>query len=232
MRSNSRSVSRYIARVVIILAAGAVLTVFHGKASSGTVVGRVVVQAKDRPAKPARYHLGAFRSGRASSPRREGGPQDVVVYLASSGEGIQVQPPPPPPVMRQQHERFIPHVLPLRVGASVAFPNADDFYHNVFSLMAGDRFDLGRYGQGDSASQTFTSPGVVVVRCEIHSGMKAYILVLDTPHYTVPDSTGAFRLLDLPAGVHTITAWHPDSGEQHRQIVAGQSDTVSVDFQF
>jgi hypothetical protein len=232
MRYSSRLASRDIVLVAALLAAGVVLAVFSGKASGGTVVGRVDVQAKDRARKPARYHLGAFRSGRASSPRAEGGPQDVVVYLSSPGDGIQVQPTPPPPVMRQQHERFIPHVLPLRVGGSVAFPNADDYYHNVFSLMAGDRFDLGRYGQGDSASQTFTQPGVVVVRCEIHAGMKAYILVLDTPYFTVPDSTGAFRLLDLPEGVHTITAWYPDTGEQHRQIVAGTSDTTSVDFQF
>ena len=52
--------------------------------------------------------------------------------------------------MRQEHDTFIPHVLPILKGTTVAFPNADNYYHNVFSVVAGERFDLGRYGEGSA----------------------------------------------------------------------------------
>src|SRR4029453_10455122 len=97
-------------------------------------------------------------------------------------------------------EAFVPHVLPVLAGSTVEFPNEDDFYHNVFSVVAGDRFDLGRYAHGKSASQTLTKPGAVIVRCEIHSNMKAFILVLSNPFFAVPDPEGRLDIGNVPAG--------------------------------
>ena len=112
------------------------------------------------------------------------------------------------------------------------FPNEDDFYHNVFSVVAGDRFDLGRYSKGKSARQTLTKPGVVVVRCEIHTGMKAYILVVPNPYFAVPGSDGAFTIRDVPAGTYTLKAWHPDFGYQERSVTVPDSGSVTVGFAY
>ena len=125
---------------------------------------------------------------------------NCVVYL----EGIAPDPAPAVPdtfSMRQIDEQFAPHVLPVRVGSVVRFPNLDPFFHNVFSYSKPKRFDLGKYPTGHSRSVRFTSPGVIQVFCEIHEFMSAYILVLAHSYFAMPASDGRFRqLLDHARG--------------------------------
>jgi hypothetical protein len=197
---------------------------------AGTVTGTVLTKPAARQKAPPRYYLGPYRAGRGPSVVEEGGPQDVVVFV----DGVKGTYPAPArhPQLVQKDERFVPHVLAVQLGATVEFPNEDDFYHNVFSVVSGDRFDLGRYPKGKSARQTLTKPGIVVVRCEIHSGMKAYILVVANPYFAVPGGDGAFSIPDVPAGTYTVKAWHPDFGYQERSVSVPASGSASVNFAF
>ena len=113
-----------------------------------------------------------------------------------------------PLVLQQVDERFTPHVLPVRVGATVQFPNADPIYHNVFSLSSAATFDLGRFAAGTSKSVTFTRTGVAQVFCHIHADMSAYVLVLDHPFFVIPDANGHFVLDGVPPGDYQLMAWH------------------------
>lgn len=203
-----------------------------GDSHAGTVTGTVVAKTVEKPKHPPRYYLGPRRAGRGPEVQAEGGPADVVVYLEGGPEFRTFDPPTQHPQMIQKEEAFIPHVLPVLVGTTVEFPNHDDFYHNVFSVIAGNRFDLGRYPKGQSARQTFTKPALVVVRCEIHPGMKAFIVVLANPYFTVPDGTGRFTIPDVPAGTYTIKAWHPTQPEQSRPVTVPESGEVRVEFTF
>jgi hypothetical protein len=197
---------------------------------AGTVTGTVLTKPAARQKAPPRYYLGPYRAGRGPSVVEEGGPQDVVVFV----DGVKGTYPAPArhPQLVQKDERFVPHVLAVQLGATVEFPNEDDFYHNVFSVVSGDRFDLGRYAKGKSARQTLTKPGIVVVRCEIHSGMKAYILVVANPYFAVPGGDGAFSIPDVPAGTYTVKAWHPDFGYQERSVSVPASGSAGVNFAF
>jgi plastocyanin len=195
-------------------------------------VGKVTVQKARKAKRPARYYLGPYRSARGTKSQEKSGPQDVVVYLEGAGVGKVSPSSVPAAVIRQKDETFIPHVVPVLAGTTVEFPNEDGFYHNVFSVMSGDRFDLGRYAKGETARQTFDRPGVVVVRCEIHAGMKAFIMVMKTSYFTVPDAEGTFSLPDLPAGTYTLKAWHPTQGEQVRPVSVPESGTVEIDISF
>ena len=140
--------------------------------------------------------------------------------------------PAEPALMRQHHDRFVPHVLPVLRGRTVSFPNDDNYFHNVFSVVAGDRFDLGRYGQGKTRLQTFEDPAVVVVRCEIHASMKAYILVQDSPHFVVPDKDGQYRLAGIPAGTWIAVAWHPARAAIRRTVTVRPDKPTSLDLTF
>ena len=197
---------------------------------AGTVTGTVLTKPAARQKAPPRYYLGPYRAGRGPSVVEEGGPQDVVVFVDAVKGSFAV--PARHPQLVQKDERFVPHVLAVQLGTTVEFPNEDDFYHNVFSVVSGDRFDLGRYAKGKSARQTLTKPGIVVVRCEIHSGMKAYILVVANPYFAVPGGDGAFSIPDVPAGTYTVKAWHPDFGYQERSVSVPASGSASVSFAF
>lgn len=107
----------------------------------------------------------------------------------------------------QKNRRFIPHLQVIPVGAEVQFPNADPFYHNVFSLFEGKRFDLGLYEAGSSKSVTFPREGVSYIFCNIHPEMSAVVLTLSTPLYALADSTDAFALHGIPPGEYQLHIW-------------------------
>ncbi len=105
-------------------------------------------------------------------------------------------------------KEFVPRVLAVERGSRVLFPNADPILHNVFSVSAGNSFDLGLYKKGPGREKTFENPGVVRVYCNVHQAMAAYILVVDTPHFVNPAEDGSFVLTGLPKGAGKLTVWH------------------------
>ena len=107
----------------------------------------------------------------------------------------------------QKNKMFTPHLLVVPVGSSVAFPNADPFFHNVFSLFDGRRFDLGLYEAGSTRSVVFSREGVSYIFCNIHSEMSAVVIALSTPYYAIADPQGTFHLHDVPDGDYDLRVW-------------------------
>ena len=102
---------------------------------------------------------------------------------------------------------FTPHLLVVPVGSSVAFPNADPFFHNVFSLFDGKRFDLGLYEAGSTRSVVFSREGVSYIFCNIHSEMSAVVIALATPYFAVSDGGGSLHVGGVPAGDYFLHVW-------------------------
>jgi plastocyanin len=109
----------------------------------------------------------------------------------------------------QRNVSFSPHVLVVRVGTTVDFPNNDKVFHNVFSFRDGKKFDLGMYPIGTSKKILFDKPGLARLFCNIHPSMAAYVMAVDTPYYAVSDQRGTFAIPGVPAGTYTYYAWRP-----------------------
>jgi len=107
----------------------------------------------------------------------------------------------------QKNRTFIPHLQVIPMGSVVQFPNEDPFFHNVFSLYDGKRFDLGLYEAGSSKSVTFSRRGVSYIFCNIHPEMSAIIIALDTPLYAIADAHDTFALEHVPPGDYTLHLW-------------------------
>lgn len=153
--------------------------------------------------------------------------QSVVVYV--KGATFRATLPTVTADLRQQDEAFVPHVLAITRGSTVSFPNADPFFHNVFSLSGAASFNLGRYSQGHTQTYRFTKPGLVKVYCDIHSHMSATIMVLDHPYFTIPGTDGRFELRDVPAGPYTIVGWHERVGERILPVRVEPGKTTSIE---
>jgi plastocyanin len=156
---------------------------------------------------------------------------NVVLYLDSGP--FDAAPPVAAPsglAVEQRHEAFRPHVLPVLAGWTVAFPNRDPIFHNVFSLSAAKTFDLGRYPQNSSKSVRFDKPGIVQVFCHIHSDMSAVVLVLRNRYFTVPDAGGRYTLDGVPPGEYRIVAWHERTKPTARTVRVVPGETAVVDF--
>jgi plastocyanin len=111
----------------------------------------------------------------------------------------------------QKNKTFDPHLLVIPAGSDVEFPNKDPFFHNVFSMFDGKRFDLGLYEAGTSKTLRFDRPGVSFLFCNIHSEMSAVIVTVDSPYYAVSDSKGRVNIPGVPAGRYTLHVWREGS---------------------
>jgi plastocyanin len=107
----------------------------------------------------------------------------------------------------QKNKQFSPHLLVVPVGSVVHFPNADPFFHNVFSLFDGRRFDLGLYEAGSTRDVTFGREGISYIFCNIHPEMSAVVIALATPFYATEETQGHFRIQDVPADDYTLHVW-------------------------
>jgi len=135
----------------------------------------------------------------------------VVVWLEPvTGTPGLPAPAPPGTVARmvQKDKTFTPHVLPIRVGTSVDFPNFDPIFHNAFSNYNGQLFDVGLYPPGTSRRERFARPGIVRVFCNIHATMSAVIVVLDTPYFEATQKNGVFQFDNLPPGDYALHFFH------------------------
>lgn len=134
---------------------------------------------------------------------------DVVVWLAPlqlDGRPASTGHPGPFRLV-QKDKMFTPHLLVVPTGTSVDFPNQDPFFHNVFSLFNGKRFDLGLYESGTTRAVRFDRDGVSYIFCNIHPEMGAVVLALSTPYYAVSTADGSVVIHGVLPGSYRIHVW-------------------------
>jgi plastocyanin len=115
------------------------------------------------------------------------------------------------PRLVQRDKMFEPHVLVVQAGTKVQFPNEDPFFHNVFSLFNGKRFDLGLYEAGSSKTVQFDRAGVSFLFCNIHEEMSAVVIAVDTPFYGLSDRAGRVAIPNVPDGHYQMHVWYERS---------------------
>ena len=112
-----------------------------------------------------------------------------------------------PFILTQKNKEFLPHLMVIPVGSTVQFPNQDPYFHNVFSLFNGRRFDLGLYEAGTTRSVRFSREGVSYVFCNIHPEMSAVVLALSTPYFAVVEKQESTAIHDVPPGQYRLHVW-------------------------
>ena len=135
---------------------------------------------------------------------------NVVLWLTpldSSPQSLASATPAHPRLV-QKNKSFVPHVLVIPVGTKVEFPNQDPFFHNVFSLFEGKRFDLGLYEAGSTRDVLFDKPGISYIFCNIHAEMSAVVIALTTSYYGISDRAGHVILPRVPPGRYNLHVWY------------------------
>jgi plastocyanin len=140
-------------------------------------------------------------TGAAGEPLVDAAVAVRVAGAASSGTGKQAE-------MAQRGRAFVPPVLVVQAGTAVSFPNHDKVRHHVYSFSPAKAFEIKLYGGEVAPAVVFDKPGTVVLGCNIHDRMVAYVHVVDTPYFARTDAQGSARL-DVPAGDHRVQVWHP-----------------------
>ncbi len=158
-------------------------------------------------------HLRVKISHEESAGEKAANDANVVVWLTALDEPITVS-PMQHVRMQQKRKRFVPHQVVITKGTKVEFPNDDPFFHNVFSIYNGKRFDLGLYEAGSSRSVQFDRPGVSFIFCNIHPEMSGIVMVVNTPYFGESNAAGEVTIRDVPAGRYRLEGWYERSSEE------------------
>jgi plastocyanin len=127
-----------------------------------------------------------------------------------------------------EDKQFVPRLIVVPRGSTVAFPNHDPFNHNVFSVSPEGPFDLGLYGRGTAKSVRFDRAGVIKVYCNVHASMRGLIVVQETSLYAQPGADGAFRVDGVPPGDYIVHAWHERAPEVTSALKVTESAMAAV----
>ena len=132
----------------------------------------------------------------------------AVVWLSPVGATVEPPQQSSIPQLVQKNKSFHPSLLVIPAGGKVEFPNHDPFFHNVFSLFEGKRFDLGLYESGTTRFVQFDKPGISFIFCNIHAEMSAVVIALATPYYAVSDAHGDLAIPNVPPGRYQLQIFH------------------------
>jgi plastocyanin len=211
------------------------------KSSQAAVEGTVILP----PSQPnrRRFRGRAYRQrtsrGRsqgedAPMPNEENRYRTVVVSAHPLSFDPSIEPLREPAEIDQRDATFVPQVTPVTAGSAVEFINSDPFYHNVFSLTPGARFNIGRRPTDVVVPETIPALddpvpglGVVELHCDIHPQMNAFVVSLQTPYYTRVSEDGTYRLDDLPAGRYEIRAYMPRQDLARFEVELSEDDVLT-----
>jgi plastocyanin len=177
-----------------------------GSLHSGWFTFLLLVVATCAPAEQTlNGHVNLNRNGHTLSNASQ-----AVIWLTPVGTPLETprQDPARIPQLVQKNKSFQPSLIVIPVGGKVEFPNRDPFFHNVFSLFEGKRFDLGLYESGTTRFVQFDKPGVSFIFCNIHAQMSAVVVALATPYYAISDSRGDVNIANVPPGRYELQVFH------------------------
>ena len=214
-----------VIRICILI--GALVLAVGRNAAAGEISGTISVS---KPLTKERLAAGPYE---ARGPFVAGSPKGtevdefgrMVFYLEGeglpAGQPIQVE-------LRQQKRQFTDEVAVMPAGSTVAFPNGDPIFHNIFSLSKAKQFDLGYYPMNQSRSVKMDKPGVVQVYCHIHREMSAAVVVVPGRWYGRPGKDGHFALSGVPAGTYRLVVWHKSAGFFRRTVEIPAEGSVEL----
>lgn len=137
------------------------------------------------------------------------------------------------------HCRFVPHVLALSVGDSVMIKDYDPVYHSLEAVVPGGEtlasWTVNPKGMTPAAARpTFVpkKPEIVAIVCNAHPWMVAYVVVTDTPYYTVTDERGHYEISGVPPGHYVLKVWTERLGQQEQKILLTRGSLAEEDFAF
>jgi len=154
----------------------------------------------------------------------------VIVYISEGLKDSGAATPAAPAVIAQKGCMYQPHVLAMQAGQNLQIINDDPTSHNIHPMPVNNReWNKSQPPGMAPIDATFAREEISIpVKCNIHPWMKSYIAVFKNPYFTVTGKDGSFRLLNLPPGNYTITAWHEKYGSISQSVTLGSNAPQTV----
>lgn len=101
---------------------------------------------------------------------------------------------------------FSPHIVAMPVGSTLKILNSDTVLHNTRAVL---EMNFNRaIGPGQSFEERARKAGFAFVQCDFHPWMNAQVHILPHDYFDVSDSSGKFKIMNIPPGTYTLEARH------------------------
>lgn len=135
--------------------------------------------------------------------------------------------PSEPALMDQYAKQFVPNVLISRVGQPVEFRNSEDMPHNVAVTRRGSGADVFNVGTEPHQKyvHTFDRVGQFDVKCDIHEGMEATLIVARGPMTVIAEDDGRFSFRNVAFGAYKLSlTFNGETIEQAIDVSGARTD--------
>lgn len=160
------------------------------------------------------------------SPDR--GIRNAVISLQNPPPGAKWDAPLPTAKVDQKECLFVPRVVTVPVGGTVEFLNSDRLLHNLKSFSKANSPFNKAQPKARTIPVVFKEPEIIRVECDLHSWMRAWVVVAAHPFYVVTNDQGGFTLDGVPAGKYTLQVWQESLGTVTRDVTVGDRDVATV----
>jgi hypothetical protein len=159
---------------------------------------------------------------------------NVFVYVKEGAPSGPFTPPSDPVVLDQKNCRYTPHMMGIMVKQPFKVMNDDQADHNIHDMPAKNAaFNESQMPTDKPITKSFSTPEMMIVlQCNQHPWMRAYVNVMSNPFYAVTSDSGTFEIKNLPPGEYTIAAVHEKFGEKTMKVKVAPKEAVKADLEF
>ena len=142
----------------------------------------------------------------------------MVVYLEPLEQQDLTHIEVAPLVIYQSDMKFSPYISVIKNGVGLTFSNKDDITHHIYSVASKNKFSF-KIKSGDNTSiEPVAVSGKILMACNIHDWMSGYLLVVDTPLYSVTNRYGETTFNVPISGRYKLVVWHPQIEETEQNL--------------
>ena len=157
----------------------------------------------------------------------DGGLKNAIVAVKNVLLPDSYQPTTSTLVLENRNCRFQPHVAVLTTGSTIEAVNKDAFYHSVH-LYGLKQLNVALSASKSKIIQLPNRPGYVIVKCDVHGWMQAFLRVDNHPFHAVTGEDGRFRIEGVPLGSHTLEVWHEYLGPMEYDVTIEPGSDLPV----
>jgi plastocyanin len=225
---------RYFVWVISALVCAAVVWAMAGGTAWGGAI-KGTVRLTGAPEKPKKlpvtidqYVCGKEREAEDVVLSPDNGIRYAVVSLQTPPPGAKWDASSPPVQIDQKQCMFVPHVVVVPAGGTVEFLNSDRLLHNLKSFSKANSPFNKAHPKARTISVVFKGPEIIRIECDLHSWMRAWVVVADHPFYAVTNEQGAFALDNIPAGKYILQVWQESLGIVTKEVAVGDKAATTV----
>jgi plastocyanin len=127
---------------------------------------------------------------------------------------------------------YQPHVLAFPAGSTVEILNPDGILHNVHSFSkVNTPFNMAQPKFKKSMDVKIEKPEAIELKCDVHGWMHGWLVATPNPYFAVTDTSGNFKITDVPAGTYNVELWHEKLGKANQKVTVKAKEDAKVNFE-